>query len=101
MRDARSALILLSALVCGCTASALAAPSAAFSITEPHAGIGDFGLDLSARKLSVKPGDDFYTYANGTWFDSFVIPPDRSFYGSFTKLVELCEQRVRDLTESA
>jgi putative endopeptidase len=63
--------------------------------------IGPFGLDLSARKLSVKPGDDFYTYANGTWVDSFVIPPDRSSYGSFTKLAELSEQRVRDLIEAA
>jgi len=63
--------------------------------------IGSFGLDLSARKLTVKPGDDFYTYANGSWVDSFVIPPDRSFYGSFTKLAELSEQRVRDLIESA
>src|SRR5580658_6992492 len=63
--------------------------------------IGPFGLDLSARKLSVKPGDDFYTYANGTWVDSFVIPPDRSSYGSFTKLTELSEQRVRDLIEAA
>ncbi len=63
--------------------------------------IGAFGLDLSARKLSVKPGDDFYTYANGTWVDSFVIPPDRSSYGSFTKLSELSEQRVRDLIEAA
>jgi putative endopeptidase len=63
--------------------------------------MGSFGLDLSARKLSVKPGDDFYTYANGAWVDSFVIPPDRSSYGSFTKLAELSEQRVRDLIESA
>jgi len=63
--------------------------------------IGAFGLDLSARKLSVKPADDFYTYANGTWVDSFTIPPDRSSYGSFTQLGELSEQRVRDLIESA
>jgi predicted metalloendopeptidase len=66
-----------------------------------RAQIGTFGLDLSARKLSVKPGDDFYTYSNGTWVDSFVIPPDRSAYGSFTKLGELSEQRVRDLIEAA
>jgi len=63
--------------------------------------IGSFGLDLSARKLTMKPGDDFYTYANGSWVDSFVIPPDRSSYGSFTQLAELSEQRVRGLIESA
>ena len=63
--------------------------------------IGNVGLDLAARNTGVKPGDDFYTYANGSWVDSFTIPPDRSSYGSFTKLVELSEQRVRDIIESA
>lgn len=63
--------------------------------------IGTFGVDLSARKLSVKPGDDFYTYVNGSWVDSFAIPPDRSSYGSFTKLAELSEQRVREIIENS
>ena len=68
----------------------------------PHAPqFGAFGLDLAARKLSVKPGNDFYTYANGTWLDSFTIPADRSSYGSFARLAELSEQRVRELIESA
>jgi len=62
---------------------------------------GSFGLDLSARKMSVAPGDDFYTYANGTWVDAFTIPADRSSYGSFTALSELSVQRVRELTETA
>lgn len=63
--------------------------------------IGSFGLDLSARKLSVKPGDDFYAYVNGSWVDSFTIPPDRSSYGSFAKLAELSEQRVREIIENS
>jgi putative endopeptidase len=65
------------------------------------AEFGVFGIDLTARNLSVRPGSDFYTYANGTWVDSFVIPADRSSYGSFSKLAELSEQRVCDLIESA
>lgn len=74
------------------------------SIKEPmqeSAQIGIFGLDLTARKLSIKPGDDFYGYANGSWVDSFTIPPDRSSYGAFTKLAELSELRERDIIESA
>jgi predicted metalloendopeptidase len=71
------------------------------SITKVHAEIGDVGLDLSARKLTVKPGDDFYTFANGAWVESFSIPLDRSSYGSFTKLDELSEQRVRAIIEKA
>jgi putative endopeptidase len=66
-----------------------------------YSAFGAFGLDLSAQDRTVKPGDDFYAYANGAWVSSFAIPPDRSSYGSFTKLAELSEQRVRELIESA
>ena len=36
--------------------------------------IGDFGLDLSAGNKSVKPGDDFFAYASGSWDETFQIP---------------------------
>jgi putative endopeptidase len=89
-------------LVPGLLVSWVAVASPVQAQTAEHGPqFGTFGLDLAARKLSVKPGDDFYAYANGTWVDSFAIPPDRDSYGSFTKLAELSEQRVRDLIESA
>src|SRR5256885_9784580 len=43
-----------------------------------HAQIGQWGVDLGSRDLSVKPGDDFYRYAEGHWLDTREIPPDRS-----------------------
>jgi putative endopeptidase len=67
----------------------------------PKAAIGDFGLDLTARKPEVKPGDDFFMYANGNWFDHFEIPPDRASYGVFNQLDELSQDRVRALIEAA
>jgi putative endopeptidase len=63
--------------------------------------IGDFGLDLSAGKHSVKPGDDFFAYANGAWYDSFTIPADHSSFGPFDQLDELSKQRVRAIIEQA
>jgi putative endopeptidase len=66
---------------------------------KPHAQIGDVGLDLSARNLKIKPGDDFYGYANGTWIDTFQIPADRSSYGSFTTLSVLSDERLRTLID--
>ncbi len=63
--------------------------------------IGDFGLDLSARNAAVKPGDDFFSYASGTWYKSFEIPPDRSSFGAFVELDELSKQRVREIIEQA
>ncbi|HUO18738.1 MAG TPA: M13 family metallopeptidase [Steroidobacteraceae bacterium] len=65
----------------------------------PHAQIAPWGLDLTARDPSVRPGDDFYRYAEGHWDDTHHIPPDRSRWGSFEELEELSEQRVRTIVE--
>jgi putative endopeptidase len=77
------------------TAAWAAAPSAA----KPT--IGAFGLDLSAGNPHVKPGDDFFAYANGTWYETFSIPADRSSFGPFDRLDELSKERVRRIIEQA
>ena len=56
---------------------------------------GDFGLDLYSRDTETHPGDDFFRYVNGTWYDEFEMPSDRTRYGSFTLLREKSEQRVK------
>ncbi len=63
--------------------------------------IGDFGLDLTAGKPEVRPGDDFFAHANGKWYDTFQIPADRASYGAFNELDELSKKRVRELIEQA
>lgn len=60
---------------------------------------GSWGVDLSVQNAAVKPGDDFYAWTNGKWLDSFVIPADRSRYGSFDLLAEKSEQRVRKIID--
>ena len=75
--------------------------SAAVATAPARAAIGDFGLDLSARNPAVKPGDDFFGYANGRWYDSFTIPADKSSFGPFDRLDELSKQRVRGIIEKA
>jgi putative endopeptidase len=51
---------------------------------------------------SVKPGDDFYKFANGTWDATTEIPADRTRYGNFDKLAELSEARTKAIiTEAA
>jgi putative endopeptidase len=67
----------------------------------PRPAIGDFGLDLTGRDLSVRPGDDFFRYANGSWYDRFNIPGDHASYGAFYELDELSKQRVRAIIERA
>lgn len=67
----------------------------------PKASIGDFGLDLTAGKATVKPGDDFFGYASGNWFDRFQIPADRSSFGAFNELDDLSKNRVKEIIETA
>ncbi len=58
---------------------------------------GGFGVDLSGRDLSVKPGDDFERYASGKWLDAATIPADRAAVGSGEDLDEAVQAEVRDL----
>src|ERR1700723_1643094 len=50
---------------------------------------------------SVKPGDDFYRYANGEWIKRTEIPPDRSDMGVFDSLIDLSQKRIAGLIEEA
>ena len=63
------------------------------------AELGDWGVDLSARDESVKPGDDFFRYANGTWLKTYELKPDQARYGSFLVLRDRSEERVRKIIE--
>ena len=51
-------------------------------------------LDQANMDLSVKPGDNFYEYANGNWIKDNPIPPEYSRWGSFEILRE---QNWKDL----
>src|SRR5580700_6979668 len=50
---------------------------------------------------SVKPGDDFYRYANVGWLRTATIPAGQSSYDTRAMLVEKTSQRVRDLIRDA
>lgn len=59
------------------------------------------GLDAAAMDRSVRPGDDFYAYANGTWQRETEIPADRSTYGAFSIAAEAAEKQLREVVEGA
>ena len=63
--------------------------------------LGNWGVEIENIDNAIQPGDDFYTWANGKWLDTFEIPEEFSNYGSFTVLFERSEKRVRDIIESA
>ena len=53
---------------------------------ESNAQQKNSGINLDLMDKSVKPGDDFFRYVNGTWFDKTEIPADRTRWGSFDEL---------------
>jgi len=59
------------------------------------------GFDVSNMDTSVRPGDNFFKYVNGTWLKNTEIPSDRSRWGSFIELRENNRKRLRKLMEKA
>ena len=66
-----------------------------------NAPFGSWGVDLTARNPAVKPGDDFFDYANGTWVSRTAIPADRSNYGMHAALAERVLVQLRTIMEGA
>lgn len=60
---------------------------------------GDWGYDSAAMDRSVKPGDDFWAYVNGTWDKNTQIAPDRASAGPFVTLSDKAEKDVRDIVQ--
>ena len=58
-------------------------------------------IDPANMDLSVKPGDDFYQYASGTWIKSNPVPAKETRWGSFNELREFNAQAVKGLVEGA
>jgi putative endopeptidase len=59
------------------------------------------GIAIENMDPSVKPGDNFYEYADGGWIKRTEIPPDRSRIGVFSTLDDLSNKRTVGLIEEA
>lgn len=59
------------------------------------------GIDLSGMDKSVRPGDDFFAFANGTWLKTATIPADHASWGMGAELSELTDKRVAELIQKA
>ena len=73
--------------------------AAGASVATPH--FGTWGYDQTGEDPSVAPGKDFYLHANGKWLARTQIPADRTRYGNFDKLVELSQNRTRQIIDAA
>ena len=88
----RRVILLAAALAAAGAMMATASPS-----TTDRPAIGTWGVDLKNMDKSVKPGDNFFLYVNGTWLKSAQIPADRASTGSFQDLQILSESRMKTI----
>ncbi len=56
-------------------------------------------IDKANMDLTVKPGDDFFRYANGGWLKTTVMPGTKTRWGSFDELRENTSQRLKTILE--
>ena len=66
-----------------------------------HASIGDFGFDMSGMDRTVRPGNDFNGFANGTWTRQAQVPADRASWGVWNVLEEKANEDMRQILEAA
>jgi putative endopeptidase len=60
----------------------------------PHVGV-----DLAAMDTGVRPGNDFYEYANGAWQRNTEIPADRPVVGAFYEAFLETEAQTTELVK--
>jgi putative endopeptidase len=80
--------------LCACTRADPAAEK-----TAPVAGDA-LGIVPESLDTTVKPGDDFFTYANGNWVKTTPIPDDRSSIGAFYIADLERERQTRQLLDA-
>ena len=59
------------------------------------------GIHFEYMDQSVRPGDDFFSYVNGTWVAETEIPADKSGYSAAHILNEQAQEQVRVIIEES
>ena len=55
------------------------------------------GVTVENMDTSVKPGEDFNAYVNGTWIANTEIPADKPSYGNFRVLRDESQDAVKEI----
>jgi len=61
----------------------------------------DSGIALENMDTTIRPGDDFFSYVNGTWIANTEIPADKASYDGFSVLADQAQEDVRVIIEEA
>ena len=57
------------------------------------------GIELTNLNTEVKPGDDFFQYANGGWLKANPMPEEYSRYGAFEVLGKKNQEQIKGMVE--
>ncbi len=87
MKSPFSSLVLTALLISGSMARADSGPIS--------------GIQSADMDKTVRPQDDLFQYANGTWLKDVPIPPDRASYGVDSMMTEHSLLQQRDLIDAA
>ena len=101
MRHSIRAAALLLASVAAFTVVPASAQTTAPAASTETVRFGTWGVDLSARDMSVNPGDDFQRYSSGKWMDTHEIPADKSQNGVGSELADRNQEQLRAIVMSA
>ena len=101
MLDRSRRIVRLGAILLACGAFT-AVPAATQPASPPKdVHFGTWGVDLTARDLSVKPGDDFQRYASGKWLDANPIPADKSSNSVGSEVNDRNQERLQAIVMGA
>src|SRR5258705_11854190 len=89
----KSFITIITSVVCSLVA-VVAAPQGQTEQNPPP-------LDANNRDSSVKPGGDFFLFANGSWIKQTEIPPEYSRWGAFNELIERNNDALHTIAEKA
>ena len=62
---------------------------------------GTWGFDISGENAAIKPGDDFFEFANGGWLARTLIPADKTGISTDVLIDDLTEVQLRKIMEEA
>jgi putative endopeptidase len=82
------------------TSALLSIFACAVSLTATIPSVAQNG-NADEMDRSIKPGEDFYQYANGGWLKTVTISAGQASYDNRATLTEKTSKRVRDLIQDA
>ena len=94
-------LAVVAASVAGCSPKTHTETPEKVAATVTEVSSKPTSIDVSYMDLSVKPQDDFFQFANGTWCKNNPVPNTESRWGSFDLLREDNLNKLHTLLDEA